>query len=283
MNLDIKNSRIIKILKLFNKNAKSLKICKMLLNNKSGIEIGGPSHLFSGRGILPIYPFIKNLDNCNFSSHTLWEGEIHEGRSFKFNDSKGVGNQFILEATNLYKLSSESYDFVLSSHVIEHIANPIKALNEWKRILKIDGILVIVIPHKEGTFDHKRNITPLSHMVEDYNKNASESDLTHLKEILKLHDLTMDPLAGSAEQFNIRSNKNFENRCLHHHVFNTYSAVQLIDYMRLKILFVEAIMPFHIIIIAKKEGSFNNYENLNIFKNNKFKSPFKTDKLIEET
>ena len=30
----------------------------------------------------------------------------------------------------------KSYDFVISSHVIEHFKNPIKALYEWKRIAR---------------------------------------------------------------------------------------------------------------------------------------------------
>ena len=38
--------------------------------------------------------------------------------------------------------------------------------------------------------------------------------------IYKEHDLSMDTPAGTFEQFRERLMKNYENRCLHHHVFD---------------------------------------------------------------
>ena len=32
-----------------------------------------------------------------------------------------------------------TYDVLLSSHTLEHIANPLRALSEWKRIVGDDG------------------------------------------------------------------------------------------------------------------------------------------------
>ena len=63
------------------------------------------------------------------------------------------GKQYILEATELYEINSNTYDFLLSSHMLEHTANPIKALKEWKRIIKDKGYLILIVPHKDGTFD----------------------------------------------------------------------------------------------------------------------------------
>ena len=59
-----------------------------------------------------------------------------------------------------------------------------------------------------------------------------KNDLTHLQEILELHDLNMDPGAGSFEEFKERSMNNVENRCLHQHVFDQALAVQLMTYMK---------------------------------------------------
>jgi hypothetical protein len=50
------------------------------------------------------------------------------------------------------------------------------------------------------------------------------------------------------------------------------------NYVKLKILSVEAILPFHIIIIAQKFQIFNNQDILNEFLYKKFKSPFLSDK-----
>jgi SAM-dependent methyltransferase len=262
----------------FPPKASCYKLCIDCVAGKSGLEIGGPSYLFAPKGLLPVYPVVKNLDNCNFSFSTLWEGKIEEGFTFKFNEKRPSGYQYISEAADLKKIPSDKYDFLLASHVIEHTANPIKALFEWKRILKSEGILVVVIPHKDGTFDHKRNITPISHLIDNYNYDTKEDDLTHLQEILDTHDLKRDPEAGTFEQFKIRSQHNFENRSLHHHVFNTYSAVILIDYLKLKILTVEADLPFHIIIVAKKTENYNNKEIISKIQNKKIPSPFISDK-----
>ena len=184
---------------------------------KKGIEIGGPSMVF--KTTLPLYQKINDLDGVNFSANTVWEGRIRSGRHFNFIGSK-KGMQFVAEASDLSAITSQSYDFLLSSNCLEHVANPLKALMEWKRVIKPGGTLILVLPNKASNFDHKRPTTRLTHLVEDFEKCTSENDLTHLDEILPFHDLSMDPPAGNLEQFRARSLDNFHNRTLHHHVFD---------------------------------------------------------------
>lgn len=64
--------------------AKSFQAYKDQFSEKSGIEIGGPSQVFSKRGIFPVYPIVATLDNCNFSNTTIWEGNIKQGQTFQF-------------------------------------------------------------------------------------------------------------------------------------------------------------------------------------------------------
>lgn len=61
--------------------------------------------------------------------------------------------------------------------------------------------------------------TTIEHIKNDYEDDASESDLTHLDEVLSLHDLSRDPGAGTAEQFRNRCLNNTKFRAIHHHVF----------------------------------------------------------------
>lgn len=226
--------------------------CKSLFESRIGLEIGGPSKIFGRRGLIPVYPIASRIDNCNFSNHTVWEGSINEGDAFIFDRGKEPGFQYVAEASNLQFLEDSSYDFVLSSHCIEHLANPLQGLAEWLRVLKQDGLLILVVPHKGGTFDHRRPVTLLSHLIQDFDNQTGEGDMTHLPEIIKLHDLAKDPGAGDFESFLERSKRNIENRCLHQHVFDTRLAVDVVNHMRLQILAVELFHPFHIIIIAKK-------------------------------
>ena len=221
------------------------------LANAKGLEIGGPSNIFSKKSILPVYGVVGTIDNCNFSSLTVWEGAIQEGRTYRFSKNK-TGQQFICEGAELDFLQNESYDFVLSSHVIEHMGNPLKALYEWKRVLKNHGLLLLCAPDKDKTFDHRRPTTSLAHLIEDYRKNTDEHDSSHLPEILELHDLSMDPGAGTREEFVERSRRNYENRCLHHHVFTQESLVKAVSHVGFNVLMVTLHPPHHIVVICEK-------------------------------
>jgi len=137
----------------------------------------------------------------------------------------------VVDAAAIRSLPSDTYDFVLSSHNIEHLANPIAAMGEWLRVLRDGSYLVLVVPHKDGTFDHRRPITALSHLIEDYDACTAEDDTTHLAEILDLHDLTKDPSVSSLAEFREIAIRNATERRLHHHVFDTRLVMQLLDYL----------------------------------------------------
>ena len=257
--------------RFYMRKAKSYDVVKKVVSSGSGLEIGGLSPVFQKKNILPIYPHINRLDNCNFSYNTVWEGDLNKGLTYTYDEKHEAGRQFILEGTDLSEIKDGAYDFLLSSHMIEHTANPMKALKEWTRVVKTGGHLILVIPHKDGTFDHKRPITTLKHLIQDYENRTTERDLTHLDEILKLHDLSRDIEAGTHTQFHERSKKNYENRCLHHHVFDVKLAVELVDQVGLNIKAVEKIVPLHILVIAQKlqenvildNSKFLNYVSLN--------------------
>jgi SAM-dependent methyltransferase len=251
------------------------------LSGKLGLEIGGPSRLFRKGGLLPLYPVLAGLDGCNFSKKTIWEGTIQPGPTYEYQEGKKSGYQFISEAVRLDMIKPESYGFILASHLLEHIANPLKAIAEWLRVLKPDGRLVLVLPHKEGTFDHKRPVTTLAHLVSDYENNTDEADLTHLPEILELHDLSRDPRAGDFVSFKARATKNYENRCLHHHVFDTELAVAVLGHFRMQVLSVDPVLPFHIFLLGAKvvdSAGVSNERFLGPNAEYRFTSPFLSDR-----
>lgn len=187
------------------------------LIGKSGIEIGGPSIFF--RHVLPIYPVVSALDGVNFSQETLWEGVIQAGDHFEYARGR-AGRQFIAEATDLRGIASGRYQFLISSNCLEHVANPLKAIEEWIRVVEPGGFLLLVLPNKAANFDHRRPVTSFEHLLDDYEKGTSEEDMTHLSEILELHDLSRDEAAGGRANFIKRSMENYKYRGLHHHVFD---------------------------------------------------------------
>ncbi len=227
-----------------------LKKWENVFKKKRGLEIGGPSGLFKSNGYLPLYSCVEALDGVNFSSSTVWEGELSEGSFYKYQDRTGY--QYIAEGTSMPEIENDRYDFVLSCNNLEHIANPIKALLEWKRLIKTGGAILLVLPNKIANFDHNRPYTTIDHLVDDFKNNITEDDMSHVEEILKLHDLKRDPKAGTYDQFRERCQDNYNNRCIHHHVFNQALLQDVFRYCNMDVKLQYSSMSDHFIVAIKK-------------------------------
>jgi SAM-dependent methyltransferase len=217
---------------------------------KQGLEIGGPSRIFLRDHLIPVYEVCRQIDACNFSSDTIWTTDA-DSQMF----GTRIGKQFVAEACEFRAVADGSYDFVLASHVLEHVANPLRALSEWKRVVRVGGTILCILPHKRGTFDHKREFTSLEHMEEDFRADRRDDDLTHLDEILRLHDLNLDPPAGSWAQFRERCLSNAEFRAMHHHVFSPETLLSMASLLQLRVLNIVTERPFHIIVFVQKVDS----------------------------
>lgn len=224
---------------------------QQLVAGKSGIEIGGPSPLFTSKGYLPLYGKIAALDGVNFSNKTVWEGNLEEGNFYRFEDKTGY--QYIGEGGDLPRVKDGQYGFLLSCNNLEHIANPVKALLEWKRIIKPGGVVLLVLPKKESNFDHRRPVTVMQHLVDDFEKDTGEDDLAHLEEVLQLHDLGRDRIAGSFDTFKKRCADNINNRCIHHHVYDQNLLRQLLEYVGMKVLLQHSSKTDHFIAGKKMD------------------------------
>lgn len=220
------------------------------VRDKSGLEIGGPSGTFLDSGVLPLYRYVKSLDNCVFSNNTLWEGEREDHGPFVFHDCKPAGCNYILDATNLDGIASDCYDFILSSHSLEHLANPAKALREWMRVVRSGGILILILPDYRKTFDCRRTPTSLRHMLEDFERDTAEDDTTHIDEVLALHEWSRDPIGGDYQDFRRRVLNNSQYRYVHHHVFDENNSRELLEAVGMNVLHVEMAAPWHIVFLA---------------------------------
>jgi SAM-dependent methyltransferase len=235
-------------------HARSFPACRGIVAGARGIEIGGPSPIFARGGLLPVYPLAARVDNVNFASATIWEGAIAEGESFHFHPGKAPGRQYIAEGADLRGVPAGGYDFVLSSHTLEHTADPLRALQGWKGLLRPGGTLVLIVPHRDGTFDHLRPVTTLAHLIQDHERRMGEDDLTHLPEILELHDLARDRGVSDVAAFRARAARNAEFRSLHHHVFDSRLAVAVVSEAGFVPVSVEPLPPYHIIVLAHVPG-----------------------------
>src|SRR5579872_5073485 len=217
------------------------------LSDKDGLEIGGPSPFFCKNGLVPVYDRCRQIDNINFASETLWSDA-----SVRRDGGANFRTQYVTDACHLSMIPEKTYDFVLASHVLEHIANPLRALKEFERVLKPGGVMLILVPDKRNTFDHRRPFTPFEHIEADFQSNVQEDDLTHLDEVLLLHDLRLDPEAGSRGQFKDRCLRNSTFRAMHHHVYSPEVLSRMLQRFDMSVLSLTQERPFHIVGFAQK-------------------------------
>lgn len=199
-----------------------------ILNGKSGIEFGGPTELFSGPSFgMDLYKQIF-LDGGNIIKNNYFQSDI--GSNYFYGDK--IGKQFDLDCTNQQQLSEiRKYDFVLTSHAIEHFANPIKTLKLWEKyILKDGGYILSIIPDYQYCFDRKRPLTKIEHLVQDFENDVGEDDTTHIQEQKDLHDWSH----GGHPQFYELCEINHLTRVVHHHTFDIELVEEMFDYCGFK-------------------------------------------------
>lgn len=218
------------------------------LRGASVLEIGGPSRVFGAGGLVPVYPIATAVDNVQFAAQTAWHDLT--GQEAFAPDGAPIGHQHIDDGAGLLHLPDGAYDAVMSSHVIEHLANPLGALDAWRRVVRPGGHLLLVAPHRDGTFDRHRPVTTLEHLIADHEAVTAEDDLTHLEETLALHDHARDvPQDRATWEAERRDNAN--TRLLHHHVFTTPSLLALLDHAGLELLAAQTRFPHDIYVLAR--------------------------------
>ena len=125
-----------------------------------------------------------------------------------------------LDNSGLQLFESNSMDFVILSHVIEHVANPIAVLDELFRVCKPAGHVVIAAPDKDYTFDKPRQLTPFTHLLEEYQQQVTTVSDAHYLDFLKA--VHPEVFSRPAEQF-ARDLAGVRARREHAHVWNSAS------------------------------------------------------------
>jgi SAM-dependent methyltransferase len=211
------------------------------------LEPGGPSTLFGRQGLVPVYPQLASLDVLDYAERTLWS----DAPQAEAGAVTAVRRRLIAEAGRLEDTPSDSYDAVLASHVLEHLANPLGALAEWARVVRPGGHVLLIVPHRDGTFDHRRPVTSLEHLRDDAERETGEDDRTHLEEILAMHDLERDPGAPNRETFERRCQENVSTRAMHHHVFVSRTVAEACEAVGLEVLMLRPKEPFNIVCLCR--------------------------------
>ena len=123
-------------------------LCKI---NRSdlGLEIG-PCH----SGIAPK----RDGFNVDILDHASKEDLLIKYKNSSVNLQNIENVDYIWNGQPLSELIGTlgKYDYIIASHVIEHITDPISFFIECEKLLKPDGILSLIVPDKRYHFDYFR-------------------------------------------------------------------------------------------------------------------------------
>jgi predicted SAM-dependent methyltransferase len=130
---------------------------------ETGLEIGASS--------LTPFPGVRswNLDR-------YYEGVFQDLQKDKTGEIAPID---IMGTAEHLPIGEACLDFLLASHVLEHMPDTIRTLREWDRVVKPSGILFMIMPHKERniiTFDQSRPRTELEHHIADYAVAMTENE-----------------------------------------------------------------------------------------------------------
>jgi len=245
-----RNEVIMKTLKCLWVGPKFIKLM-ILWNDLSPIKARGCKELiplFSGKkGIRIGGKLSSEFEEClSYSTST----KIIDVNIVREHRGQPTNADYLTDATDLYFAKDGAFDFVCCSHVLEHIANPIKALCEWKRVIREGGIIYCGVPDKRFTFDHRRQTTTLSHLIDDYQKDVDQSDTTHIQDLVDNWDERLDSCWNNRQQLleHIRANP---LSGIHHHVWIKDDVMDLFKYVHLEIVYA-ALKGNTIHIVGKK-------------------------------
>ncbi|MEO5861668.1 MAG: methyltransferase domain-containing protein [Burkholderiales bacterium] len=86
-----------------------------------------------------------------------------------------------------------SLDFIFSSHVIEHLANPLGHLAYWAKLLRRGGVVAAVIPDRSGCKDYVFQSSPIEELDAEYRQGSMKPTLAHYQRWAKHRAPNIDP------------------------------------------------------------------------------------------
>jgi SAM-dependent methyltransferase len=130
-----------------------------------------------------------------------------------------------LDRERLRCLRDASQDFVLASHVLEHLAEPLGMLDDLHRVLRPGGALLIVLPDRRRTADDAaRTPTSVAHLAAEYRAGVTEVSDEHIQEYLEALTLPSDDPGRltSAHELRLRS--------IHVHLWSDDEFLEVLDH-----------------------------------------------------
>ncbi len=86
------------------------------------------------------------------------------------------------DGETLAKVAAESQDFIVANHFLEHTGDPIGTIANHLAKLRPGGVLFYAVADKRYTFDFRREVTTLEHLIRDHEEGPEVSRRAHYDE-----------------------------------------------------------------------------------------------------
>jgi SAM-dependent methyltransferase len=137
-----------------------------------GIEIGALD--FPQR--LPRDARVRYVDNLDVTGlRQVHHSVLREGRPL-------IAPDVVDDGARLSSFPDASLDFVIANHMLEHVEDPIGAIEHQLRVLKQNGILYLSLPDARESFDAPRPRTTVEHLLRDHREGPETSRREHYEE-----------------------------------------------------------------------------------------------------
>jgi SAM-dependent methyltransferase len=143
-------------------NTRDSALAHRWLDGLKGVEIGGAAHNAFHLDTL-------NVDRTR-DMDTVYKREELECAGV------AMAVDVVAEGDDL-PFPDDAFDFVLASHVLEHLPDPIRALQEWRRVAR--RYVFVVLPHRDRTFDRDRPVTPVDELLRRHEQGLRSDDDRH--------------------------------------------------------------------------------------------------------
>lgn len=114
-----------------------------------------------------------------------------------------------------------SLDFVFSSHVLEHLWNPLGHFDHWRRKLKPGGLVLVVVPAADGTKDFMLAPTSSEQLAEEHRSGRFDVPLSSYQRWVREHRFLGDQDALARQRF-------AERYSIHVHVYDWVTITNLL-------------------------------------------------------
>jgi GT2 family glycosyltransferase/glycosyltransferase involved in cell wall biosynthesis/SAM-dependent methyltransferase len=101
-------------------------------------------------------------------------------------DQPLVDVDLIDDGEHLATFPDRSVDFVIANHFLEHAEDPIATLGTLLRVVRPGGRVFLAVPDKRASFDRRRTVTPLEHLVADHEEGPTRSRRQHYEDWVRL-------------------------------------------------------------------------------------------------